>query len=334
MAYSMTSSGKAWVTLLSKINYLPGTLALHMSLKLVESQYPLVVMVTSDLAKEAHRVLEHRSIRLRIIDVYPTLEHPNIQYKDARFAETWTKLKCFELTEYDRVVLLDSDMIVRKNMDELMEIELRDGWIAAAHVCACNPRGLEHYPRDWVPENCPYSWPDQPAPISDCHPQTHRLLNSGTVVLRPSTKESTRIATFLSESPLVTTFVFPDQELLAVLFKDRWNPLPYTYNALKTSKLTHPDLWNDDDVQCLHYILADKPWCTAPAAEEEPYATFNNWWWDIFLTLKEEMHAQGPPEIDPDWRVVEQYVIARKYLPGVRDFFSLFVTILLEVLSA
>jgi alpha-N-acetylglucosamine transferase len=45
--------------------------------------------------------------------------------------------------------MLDSDMIVMRNMDELMEIELPADWIAAAHVCACNPRKLTHYPEDW-----------------------------------------------------------------------------------------------------------------------------------------------------------------------------------------
>ena len=56
----------------------------------------------------------------------------------------------FDLIIYfQRVVLLDSDMLVRKNMDELMEMHLEEGCIAAAHVCACNPRKLGHYPADW-----------------------------------------------------------------------------------------------------------------------------------------------------------------------------------------
>lgn len=46
-------------------------------------------------------------------------------------------------------MLIDSDMIIRKNMDELFDIGLERDWIAAAHVCACNPRKFAHYPRDW-----------------------------------------------------------------------------------------------------------------------------------------------------------------------------------------
>jgi hypothetical protein len=45
--------------------------------------------------------------------------------------------------------MMDSDMIVMRNMDELMELDLASDWIAAAHVCACNPRKLAHYPEDW-----------------------------------------------------------------------------------------------------------------------------------------------------------------------------------------
>jgi hypothetical protein len=40
-------------------------------------------------------------------------------------------------------------MIVMRNMDELMELDLPEEWIAAVHVCACNPKGLAHYPKDW-----------------------------------------------------------------------------------------------------------------------------------------------------------------------------------------
>lgn len=40
-------------------------------------------------------------------------------------------------------------MIVMQKMDELMHLSLAGDEIAAAHVCACNPRKLKHYPADW-----------------------------------------------------------------------------------------------------------------------------------------------------------------------------------------
>jgi hypothetical protein len=41
-------------------------------------------------------------------------------------------------------------MLVKKNMDDLFDMELPADWIAAAHVCACNPWKLKHYPADWL----------------------------------------------------------------------------------------------------------------------------------------------------------------------------------------
>ena len=48
-----------------------------------------------------------------------------------------------------RLVLLDSDMLCTRNMDELLEMPLENGWIAAAHACTCNPKKHSHYPLDW-----------------------------------------------------------------------------------------------------------------------------------------------------------------------------------------
>jgi hypothetical protein len=41
-------------------------------------------------------------------------------------------------------------MIVMRNMDELFEIDIPEGWIAASHACACNPMKFAHYPVDWL----------------------------------------------------------------------------------------------------------------------------------------------------------------------------------------
>lgn len=60
------------------------------------------------------------------------------------------------------MVQLDSDMLVLRNMDELMEMELdgpeKEGKgnkvFAAGHACVCNPLGKKHYPSDWYVYEC------------------------------------------------------------------------------------------------------------------------------------------------------------------------------------
>jgi len=210
-----------------------------------------------------------------------------------------------------RIVLLDSDMVITRNMDDLLEYELPGpDWIAACHACTCNPRKLPHYPSNWTPENCAYTPLEtideevpSPKEITEHSPQTYNLLNSGTVLLQPSKELSQGLYDFLSSSPLVPTFAFPDQDLLAHYFKGRWKPLSYIYNSLKTLRVIHPQLWRDDHVRCVHYILPDKPWSVPPGTGGE-YEILNRWWWEVY-----DEHAQKLRDSDPKaYNLLEKYV--------------------------
>ncbi|KAI0785979.1 nucleotide-diphospho-sugar transferase [Abortiporus biennis] len=296
----MSPPNAAYVTLLTKPSYLAATLVLHSTLVSVGSKYPLVVMVTPQLAEESRRILSKRGIVIRDVEsLKPAEGVHNLVEHDQRFADTWTKLRAFGLTEYERIVMLDSDMIVMRNMDELMELDLPSDWIAAAHVCACNPHDIPHYPKDWIPENCAHASVVHPTAltsppvITESSPRPYTLLNSGTVVLNPSQKLFDSISYYLSTSPLVPTFSFPDQDLLSNLFVGRWKPLPWCYNALKTLRDVHKPLWRDDEVRCLHYILAKKPW-HLPRGTAGQYEEVHQWWWDKYEELSAEMKTNDP----------------------------------------
>lgn len=96
---------KAWTTLLTKRSYLPGLLVLDDSLKSTKSEYRLVVMVTDAVEPEVLRTLELAGIPTRRVDqILPKPKHGDgaISNKDSeRFRDTWTKLACFALTEYE-----------------------------------------------------------------------------------------------------------------------------------------------------------------------------------------------------------------------------------------
>lgn len=104
------------------------------------------------------------------------------------------------------------------------------------------------------------------------------------------------VGEYLSTSPLVPTFSFPDQDLLAAFFAGRWKPLPWKYNALKTLRIIHTNLWRDDEIRCFHYILDDKPW-HAKVGEQSiggDYYVVNRWWWDELEKLGEIMKVSNP----------------------------------------
>ena len=145
-----------WVTLVTNQVYMPGLLALNHSLKKSDSKYPLVAIYTENLPPRCLKALDVRGIPKKQV-IYLQPESQRDFSNDPRFYDTWTKLVAFSLIEYERVVLLDSDMIVLQNMDELMDVPLDaasdrakgNRVFAASHACTCNPLKKAHYPRDW-----------------------------------------------------------------------------------------------------------------------------------------------------------------------------------------
>jgi alpha-N-acetylglucosamine transferase len=92
-------------------------------------------------------VLSERKIPTLYI---PTLK-PVTSYSvtESRFNETWSKINIYGLDQFDRIAVLDGDMLVLKNMDELLEVPIPDDGLAACHACVCNPRRLSYYPSSW-----------------------------------------------------------------------------------------------------------------------------------------------------------------------------------------
>lgn len=152
---------KVWASLITNLSYLPGILTLSHSLQTTETAYPFIALYTSTFPAEGLAALHARGIRTQAVpSVQPGQSRVFLQ--DPRFNETWNKLIVFSLVEYDRIVLLDGDMLVRKNMDELMDVPLdgpgsglsseenkQERVFAASHVCACNPLNKPHYPKTW-----------------------------------------------------------------------------------------------------------------------------------------------------------------------------------------
>lgn len=67
------------------------------------SAYPFVVFATADLPESARTVLRTAGITVREIAYLEPEKDNNVELdpNDHRFADTWTKLRCFELLEYE-----------------------------------------------------------------------------------------------------------------------------------------------------------------------------------------------------------------------------------------
>ncbi|KAI9312966.1 nucleotide-diphospho-sugar transferase [Dichotomocladium elegans] len=268
----------AWVIVLTSTNnYVMGVVALALSLR--ESQYPLVVLHTPSVTTSAQRLLQDAGCCLKPID--PIQPPGTIRYHFKRFAETWTKLAAWNLPDFDRVILIDADMLPIQDMDELMTIQLKDEHhIAACHACVCNPLNIESYPTDWTPLKCAYTESNRTL-------KKNGYFNSGLIVLTPSSAKFEEIITCLYAVEDLSIYRFPDQDFLNEIFANKWTPLPYIYNALKTLPIAHPDMWCLSDVKNIHFILSDKPWDSE--ANDERYRPLFERWWELYNKSAEEI---------------------------------------------
>ena len=243
----------AWVTLLTQPDYFIGVKALHRSLKRSETAWPLIVMVTDAIDIETREDLQ--ALGCVIHPVEPLMPNAELEqhYASAQFGEVWSKLRAWELTGCERVVFLDADMLVLRNMDELFTLDLGDHALAACHACRCNPNKIASYPASWQPKNCHYTWQDrgESAPAS-----LDRYLNGGFLVLEPDEEVFSWLQQKVAAITDLRRYPFSEQDLLNEVFENRWLPLPYIYNALKTLPFQHSAMWREEDVKNLHFILA------------------------------------------------------------------------------
>jgi alpha-N-acetylglucosamine transferase len=299
----------AYATLITRDSYLPGVIILAYTLQRNGSAYPLVVLYTPNLPKEARRVLELEAPKCNMVlrECDHLLPPAGIKMTliAERFADTWTKLRVFELVEYDAVCYLDADMAVLYNMDSVFQVEthLPDDWIAANHVCVCNLDSDSWAPEDWRAENCAYTPLSHPTALSEpiqptaTSPSPHKLLNGGMFIFHPSQDLWDRMLDVFNTTPLLSSFMFPDQDFLAFFFENKWYALGWQYNAIKTMRYWHPNIWRDEEVICLHYIV-DKPW--AKRVGTDGVAGYKGldgvthcWWWQLYQYWEDERRADG-----------------------------------------
>lgn len=312
---TMTATGSSpekscWVTLVTNSSYVPGAIILAYTLDQHKSKYPLLIQYTTSLGEEAVRALEeegwnHGRIKLQQVKLLlPGRDQENTGSVAQRFKDTFTKLRAFEIYKlgYSRAVFLDADMAVFRNPDEIFDCKLPScDWIGANHACVCNLDSDTWAPSDWVKGNCAYTpltGPDDvAAKITPESRPTYRLLNGGMFLFYPCEDLWDRMLHRFNTSDKLKTYQFPDQDFLADFFSEKWLPLSWKYNALKTMRYWHPGIWLDEKLVVLHYIV-DKPWerQVSPAGIAGHLGRdgdTHQWWWDIYHAWKAHSRSSG-----------------------------------------
>lgn len=231
-------SKHAYVTLVTNEDYAMGALALVRSLRLTETDADLVVMHTGGAPAQALKPLAALGARLVPAELLPTSDAFNERHQRARLhanapftkgnkpsfhtpLDNFAKLRLWQLTEYERVVFIDADAVVVRNIDRLFG-----------------------YPEFSAAPNVYES-------LADFH-----RLNSGVFVAAPS--EATFAAMLARLDQPEAFWRRTDQTFLQAYFP-HWHGLPVFFNMLQYVWFNLPELWDWTSISVVHYQY-EKPW--------------------------------------------------------------------------
>lgn len=244
----------AYVTLVTNADYGRGALALARSLGQANAAHPLVVLATQnagyldELAGEGCRIIE--TARPELSAGFLERHSRHQQHRAAPFTkgekpafhdplDNFCKLRLWQMEEYRKVVFIDADAIVLRNVDRLFDYP--------AFVAAPN---LYETLRDFD------------------------RMNAGVFVAEPG---AATYRAMLAELDRPELFWRRTDQTFLQHFYPGWHGLPYTFNVLQYVYFNLPELWRWPDLKILHYQY-EKPWQDGHGKSEKLKPLIDLWW--------------------------------------------------------
>ena len=239
----------SYVTLLTNDSYAYGVILLLESMKKVNTKYPLHVLITEDVSLPTIEILNQLDVTYELVD---KIEMPKelMDYNMAinpsvagTWRYCWTKFHIFHQNQFDKIIFLDADIMLLKNIDHLFKKSHMTGAIDGEYFNL---------------------WPDW----------DH--INAGCIVIEPSEKTFNDIVNFASSLKIdeLPNYIIADQEVINLYYKD-WPKqkechLNKYYNIFPPYVL--PQMTEDikENAYFLHFV-GRKPWIFWTKNEVEQY---------------------------------------------------------------
>jgi len=225
---------RAFITFANSEQYSDGILALAESLREVKSKYPLIAMVTAQVSQDKRNLLSDIGCIVRLVHELVLPEELNLEAK--RWGPAFTKLISWQFEEYSKLIFLDSDLLVLKNIDELFSLN-----------------DTLHATLDTDASSCNFK------------PERLSLINSGVLVLKPQKSVFAAYMKTLHDQEFLAKGKVNDQDVIARVSK--WQALPYpVYGAQVTHCECEGDtrMWDDQKIKLVHFTAGlkklPKPW--------------------------------------------------------------------------
>ena len=159
--------------------------------------------------------------------------------------------------EYEKVIYLDSDLIVLQDIDRLWKIEIGENYVMAVQDCSItlvsSPYGLKRYKELNILYDCKY-------------------FNSGVMIVNLKKWRSENISIKLFEYLEINRddIQHHDQDAMNALFAGHWGelepqwnqtPLIFNYSSWKESPYQEVDYYNAiNNPSIVHFASSSKPW--------------------------------------------------------------------------
>jgi len=275
---------EAWVTLTTNDHYSAGAMVLGASLRRVKTTRKLVCMVTQGVGERMRASLSNVFDRLIVVEEMDSGDAKNLQLLNRHdLGITFTKIRCWTLTEYSKCVFLDADTLVVQNSDELFD---REEFSAAPDA----------------------GWPD--------------CFNSGVFVFRPNMNTYSALLEHARESGsfdggdqgLLNTF------FSSWATTDINKHLPFIYNMVASATYSYLPAFKKfgSQVKIVHFIGETKPWLVhfdnkgEPKVGETAMHTKHHLqlWWQIFSSEVKPMitEASSPVQQRQDFSFMQESV--------------------------
>lgn len=222
----------AYVTVLTSLDYLGGIRTLLFSLNIVKSRYPLIVLVPAGFDYKCQQTMKAWGANVEIVE---NIDLGDLAQKQTRsyWNNTFLKLRVFNLTQFEKIIYIDSDMIVLRNLDHLFEKE---------HISAVQGGKLI------------FHWED---------------INSGLMVINPSQKEFSdlvNLVPIVCQKKAELNQGFGDQDVISYYYRNinrLWegeNRLDESYNAMIRCIHELCVILGYKNLKVIHFTGSKKPW--------------------------------------------------------------------------
>lgn len=257
-------------------NYIvPAAAMLKSLLDASSGEFEVICLVTEDIPapmRVALQKLGNGRLSFRYIPLKGRLKGI---YTDPRYTEaaSFRLLLPELLPEYDSILYIDCDVIVRQDVGKLFrETTLGDNYLAAVYEAP-----IEGQAERFLALGC----------------DPNRYFNSGFLLINLARMRSESVSQKLLDACRVPYLEFPDQDALNQVCQGRVLPLSPVYNGIRTFFLpqykecfckVYPDrLWKDVQEGANIHYTGGKPWNIFSVQFGE--------WWKVYYTLPKEIQS-------------------------------------------